>query len=81
MRFGVALDLWAKEAPLAEVVPVAKPKAASTAAMKMIERIKISGSLIELTEIVPLIQSGEFTDDEKRNMRLIFNNRKTELGA
>ena len=81
MRFGVALDLWAKEAPIAEVAPVANPKAASTAAMKMIERIKVSGSLVELSEIVPLIQSGEFTEDEKRNMRLIFNNRKTELGA
>ena len=80
MRFGVALDLWAKEAPL-EVAPIAKPKAASTAAMKMIERIKVSGSLVELSEIVPLIQGGEFTEDEKRNMRLIFNNKKTELGA
>jgi hypothetical protein len=81
MRFGVALDLWAKEAPVTEVTPSAKPKAASTAAMKMIERIKNAGSLIELTEIVPLIQGGEFTEDEKRNMRLIFNNKKTELGA
>jgi hypothetical protein len=81
MRFGIALDLWTKEAPVSEVAPVAKPKAASTAAMKMIERIKNSGSLIELTEIVPLIQGGEFTEDEKRNMRLIFNNKKTELGA
>jgi len=81
MRFGVALDLWAKEAPVVEVAPVAKPKAASTAAMKMIERIKVSGSLVELSEIVPLIQGGEFTEDEKRNMRLIFNNKKTELGA
>ena len=81
MRFGVALDLWAREAPVTEVEHVAKPKAASTAAMKMIERIKVSGSLIELSEIVPLIQGGEFTEDEKRNMRLIFNNRKTELSA
>ena len=80
MRFGVALDLWAKEAP-AEVVTSTKPKAASTAAMKMIERINGAQSLIELTEVVPLIQSGDYTDDEKRNMRLIFNNKKTELGA
>lgn len=82
-RFGVALDLWAKEAPVekTEVTPSAKPKAASTAAMKMIERIKVAASLIELSEIVPLIQSGEFTEDEKRNMRLIFNNKKMELGA
>jgi hypothetical protein len=83
MRFGIALDLWAKEAPAekTEVTPYVKPQAASTAAMKMIERIKVSGSLVELSEIVPLIQGGEFTEDEKRNMRLIFNNKKTELGA
>jgi hypothetical protein len=83
MRFGIALDLWAKEAPpeKTEATTYAKPKAASTAAMKMIERINIAQSLIELTEIVPLIQGGEFTEDEKRNMRLIFNNKKTELGA
>lgn len=79
-RFGVALDLWTKEAP-AEIVTSTKPKAASTAAMKMIERINVAQSLIELTEVVPLIQSGDYTDDEKRNMRLIFNNKKTELGA
>ena len=80
MRFGIALDLWAKESP-AEVATSTKPKAASTAAMKMIERINGAQSLIELTEVVPLIQSGDYTDDEKRNMRLIFNNKKTELGA
>jgi hypothetical protein len=47
----------------------------------MIDRINNAGSLVELSEIVPLIQSGEFTEEEKRNLRLIFNNRKTELGA
>ena len=83
MRFGVALDLWAKEAPAekTEATTYVKPKAASTAAMKMIERINTSASLVELSQIVPLIQGGEFTEDEKRNMRLIFNNKKTELGA
>jgi hypothetical protein len=47
----------------------------------MIERISNAGSLVELSEVVPLIQSGEFTEAEKRNLRLIFNNKKTELGA
>jgi len=81
MRFGVALDLWAKEAP-AETKPA--PKATtelSTATQKMIERIGNAGSLIELTEVVPLIQGGAFTDAEKRNLRLIFDNKKVELGA
>ena len=81
MRFGIALDLWAKEAP-AETKPAAKAtKELSTATQKMIERIGNAGSLIELTEVVPLIQGGAFTDAEKRNLRLIFDNKKVELGA
>jgi hypothetical protein len=81
MRFGIALDLWAKEAP-AETKPVPKAtKELSTATQKMIERIGNAGSLIELTEVVPLIQGGAFTDAEKRNLRLIFDNKKVELGA
>jgi hypothetical protein len=81
MRFGVALDLWAKEAP-AETKPAPKAtKEISTATAKMIERINNAGSLVELSEVVPLIQSGEFTESEKRNLRLIFDNKKVELGA
>ena len=81
MRFGVALDLWAKEAP-AETKPAPKAtKELSTATQNMIERIGNAGSLIELTEVVPLIQGGNFTDAEKRNLRLIFDNKKVELGA
>jgi hypothetical protein len=83
MRFGVALDLWAKEQPApVESKPVPKAtKTLSTATQKMIERIGNAGSLVELSEVVPLIQGGEFTESEKRNLRLIFNNKKTELGA
>ena len=81
MRFGVALDLWAKEAP-GETKPAPKAtKELSTATQKMIERINVAASLIELTEVVPLIQSGNFTDAEKRNLRIIFDNKKVELGA
>jgi hypothetical protein len=81
MRFGVALDLWAKEAP-GETKPAPKAtKELSTATQKMIERISNAASLIELTEVVPLIQGGNFTDEEKRNLRLIFDNKKVELGA
>jgi len=85
MRFGVALDLWAKEQPEPAAAPEkATPKATkelSTATQKMIERINNAGSLVELSEVVPLIQSGTFTETEKRNLRLIFNNKKNELGA
>lgn len=84
MRFGVALDLWAKEqaAPIEYPKPPKKAtKELSTATQKMIERINNAGSLVELSEVVPLIQRGAFTEAEKRNLRLIFNNKKTELGA
>lgn len=81
MRFGVALDLWAKEAP-GETKPAPKAtKQLSTATQKMIERINNAMSLVELTEVVPQIRSGAFTDEEKRNLRLIFDNKKVELGA
>ena len=82
-RFGVALDLWAKEQPVTvEAKPTPKAtKELSTATQKMIERINTAGSLVELSEVVPLIQGGAFTETEKRNLRLIFNNKKTELGA
>jgi hypothetical protein len=81
MRFGVALDLWAKEQPApVEAKPTPKAtKELSTTTQKMVERIKVAGSLVELSEVVPLIQGGEFTEAEKRNLRLIFNNKKTEL--
>jgi hypothetical protein len=81
MRFGVALDLWAKEQP-APVESKPAPKATkelSTATQKMINRIGNAGSLVELSEVVPLIQGGAFSEAEKRNLRLIFNNKKTEI--
>ena len=81
MRFGVALDLWAKEQPAPVQATPKATKTLSTATQKMIERINVAGSLIELTEVVPLIQGGAFTDSEKRNLRIIFDNKKVELGA
>ena len=79
MRFGIGLDLWAKEAP-GETKPAPKAtKELSTATQKMIERISNAGSLIDLTEVVPLIQGGNFTDAEMRNLRLIFDNKKAEF--
>jgi hypothetical protein len=83
MRFGVALDLWAKEQPSAAETRTA-PKATkseSTATAKMIERIQTATDFIELSQVVPLIQAGTFTEQEKRNLRLIFDNKKVELGA
>jgi hypothetical protein len=81
MRFGVALDLWAKEAP-GETKPAPKAtKELSTATQKMIERINVAASLVELSQVVPLIQTGEFNEAEKRNLRLIFDNKKVELSG
>lgn len=81
MRFGVALDLWAKEQP-AETKPAPKAtKELSTATQKMIERINTAVDFIELSQVVPLIQSGTFTDAEKRNLRIVFDNKKVALGV
>ena len=81
MRFGVALDLWAKEAPGETKTAVKTNKELSTAFHKMLERIMNAGSLIQLSEIVPLIQNGEFNDEEKRMLRIGFDKQKVELGA
>jgi hypothetical protein len=79
LRFGVALDLWAKETPVAEAPKDNKPQAMSADAMKMVSRIKNAGSLIELAEVVPLIQTASFTENEKQNLRIIFDDKKAEL--
>jgi uncharacterized protein YtpQ (UPF0354 family) len=47
--------------------------------MKMVGRIKNAGSLIELAEVVPLIQTASFTENEKQNLRIIFDDKKVEL--
>ena len=80
MRFGVALDLWAKEAPETDLPKNNKPEPTSPEVMAMIERIKNAGSLVELSQVVPLIQNAAYTDNEKRNLRIIFDNKKVELG-
>jgi hypothetical protein len=79
MRFGVALDLWAKESPVTDIPKISKPEPASTEAMQMIDRIKNAKDYIELAQVVPLIQNASFTENEKRNLRIIFDNRKAEL--
>lgn len=87
MRFGVALDLWAKEAPgeKAKGIPNAKSTTndipEGSASERMIERINGSIDFIELSQVVPLIQAGGFTEAEKRNLRLIFDNKKAALEA
>jgi hypothetical protein len=79
MRFGVALDLWAKETPVTDSPKDNKPQPTSQEVMQMIERIKTAGSLVELSQVVPLIQNATYTENEKRNLRIIFDNKKAEL--
>jgi hypothetical protein len=47
----------------------------------MIERINNAVDFIELSMVVPLIKSGTFTDAEKRNLRIVFDNKKVALGV
>jgi hypothetical protein len=80
LRFGVALDLWAKETPATDTPKDSKPQPASAEVLKMIERIKNAVDFIELSLLVPEIQNANYTEIEKRNLRIIFDNKKVELG-
>lgn len=77
LRFGVALDLWQKETE----VPVEKPKQVSQNFLKMVERIAASQSIVELTELVPIIKDAKFNAGEADKLRNLFNEKKAELGA
>jgi hypothetical protein len=78
MRFGVALDLWAKESP----APATKKEFSEPSAIrksKLIDQIKDASSMAELTDIVPLIQNGEFVTTELQHLRVIFDKKKAEF--
>jgi len=79
LRFGVALDLWAKETPVIDTPKDNKPQPTSPEVMQMIERIKNAVDFIELSLLVPEIQNANYTENEKRNLRIIFDNKKSEL--
>lgn len=76
LRFGVAIDLWKKESPVAKEV---KPASNMPAVAKIVERIAMAGSLAELAEIVPVIKSTNLNLDEKTYLKQIYDERAGAL--
>lgn len=78
MRFGIALDLWAKEMPVEQEAPKAK---SSPAFLKAVESIAIAGSLPELTTLAEQFKAINFSAQEKAKVRELWNQKKAELGS
>lgn len=77
MRFGIGLDLWQKETEL----PAQKISGGTASAgfLKMVERIALANSLVELTELVPVIKEAKFNAGEAEKLRNLFNEKKASL--
>lgn len=74
LRFGVALDLWAKESSSEN--PKANPEFDA-----LVKMIQATGSLHEIVTLKENIANRveKLNDDEKRNLRLIYNNQKVKF--
>lgn len=70
MRFGVALDLWAKEVQVPQEHPKANKEFDALVAM-----IQATASLSEITTLKEIIepQVDRLSVDERRNLGLIYN--------
>jgi hypothetical protein len=80
MRFGVALDLWAKEvdAPPARQEP--KPvKSENKQVLLLLETIKNAGSLHELAQVAVTISEAALEDKEKTALRFAWSQRKEQV--
>jgi len=80
MRFGVALDLWAKEVVSTQSIKE-KPAQVSDGAefLKLKERIGICGSLLELAQVAITITEAKLTEKEKDALRFAWSQRKDEV--
>jgi hypothetical protein len=74
MRFGVALDLWAKEVPGDEMK-------ANPEFDLLVKMIQSTGSLPEIISVKENIANRveNLTNEEKRNLRLIYNTQKAKF--
>jgi hypothetical protein len=82
MRFGVALDLWAKEDTSK---PVAKPAVKATTEnsavfLQLKAIIDISASHAELANVANTIQGANLTDKERDALRLLWTNKQKQVG-
>jgi hypothetical protein len=80
MRFGVALDLWAKE--VAEQVSKTKtqePISTGTEFLKLKEQVGNCNSLLELAQVAIKITEAKLTDKEKDALRFAWSQRKEQV--
>lgn len=81
MRFGVALDLWAKELPNTEPAkPVSQTQPSNPKVLELLNGIKLCASLFELAEIATKIgMATGLSDKEKDALRFAWDQRKKEV--
>lgn len=80
MRFGVALDLWAKEDTSK---PVEKPKAQTKETpifLKLKEMIDLCASHAELANAANIISGTALGDKERDALRLLWSNKQKQVG-
>ena len=77
LRFGVALDLWAKESP----DQTATNAKTNEEFELLVEMIQATGSLPEIVKLKEniSIRVDKLTDDQKRSLRLIYNTQKAKF--
>lgn len=80
MRFGVALDLWAKEEttkPVQKAMVSKNDTSESSAVFLQLKAIiEIAGSLTELANVANTIQGANLTDKERSALRLLWTNKQ-----
>lgn len=77
MRFGVALDLWAKEVPATE--PAKPAGALSKEFVKLKTAVDNCNSLVELAQVAITIGESVLSEKEKEALRVIWAQRKEQV--
>lgn len=79
LRFGVAIDLWKKETPVAKESKPALNLTNKPAFGKIVERIAMAGSLSELVQVVEVIKATDLTIDEKTYLKKLYDEKAGDL--
>lgn len=79
LRFGVAIDLWKKEAPVAKEVKPTLNLTNKPAFGKIVEQIAMAQSLPELVQVVDVIRSTQLTIDEKTYLKKLYDEKAGDL--
>lgn len=81
MRFGVALDLWAKEETVKQTAkPITKNETESSSFLSLKATIDIAGSHAELANVANTIQATKLSDKERDALRLLWKQKSEKVG-